>query len=68
MTLYRGVYPIKFDPTQYTRDEVNVKAVEMMQTQHVLNKTDLVILTKGDHMGVGGGSNAMKILQVGNVL
>lgn len=68
MTLYRGVYPTKFDPTQYTREEVNGKAVEMMQTQHVLNKSDLVILTKGDHMGVGGGSNAMKILQVGNVI
>lgn len=68
MTLYRGVYPIKFDPTQYTRDEVNLKAVETMQSQHALNKSDLVILTKGDHMGVGGGSNAMKILQVGSVV
>ncbi len=68
MALYRGVYPIYFDVTQCTRDEVNSKAVAVMEEHGVLNKGDLVILTKGDHMGVGGGSNAMKILKVGQVL
>lgn len=64
MTLYRGVYPIKFDPTQYSRQEVNSKAIEVMEKQELLQRGDLLILTKGDHMGVGGGSNAMKILTV----
>ncbi|PHH56485.1 pyruvate kinase [Coxiella burnetii] len=68
MTLYRGVYPIKFDPTQYTRDEINVKAVETLQSQDLLKNGDLVVLTKGDYMGVGGGSNAMKIMVVGKVV
>lgn len=68
MTLYRGVYPLSFDPTKYTREEVNRKAVEVMQKRHMLKPGDLVVLTKGDHMGIGGGSNAMKILQVGNVV
>ncbi|QTS84183.1 pyruvate kinase [Coxiella endosymbiont of Amblyomma nuttalli] len=68
ITLYRGVYPMKFDPTQYTREEVNVKAIEIMQKQALLREGDLVILTKGDHMGVGGGSNAMKIIVVGKVM
>ncbi|WP_100622573.1 pyruvate kinase [Candidatus Coxiella mudrowiae] len=71
MTLYRGVYPIKFDPTQYSREEVNIvniKAIEVMEKQGLLKKGDLVILTKGDHMGVGGGSNAMKILTVGKIV
>jgi len=68
MTLYRGVYPIAFDPTQYTRDEVNRKALEVMAVQGLLKDGDLVILTKGDHMGVGGGSNALKILVVGQVV
>jgi pyruvate kinase len=67
MTLYRGVYPIAFDPTKCTRDEVNRKAIEAVEMQKLLNKSDLVILTKGDHMGVGGGSNALKILVVGQV-
>ncbi|WP_267257151.1 pyruvate kinase [Coxiella endosymbiont of Ornithodoros maritimus] len=68
MTLYRGVYPIKFDPTQYTRDEINVKAVETLQSQDLLKDGDLVVLTKGNYMGVGGGSNAMKIMVVGKVV
>ncbi|WP_423063382.1 pyruvate kinase [Candidiatus Paracoxiella cheracis] len=68
MTLYRGVYPIEFDPTQYSRDDVNPQAVGLMEKQGVLEDGDLVILTKGDHMGVGGGSNAMKVLVVGQVV
>ncbi|QHG92228.1 pyruvate kinase [Coxiella endosymbiont of Amblyomma sculptum] len=68
MTLYRGVYPIKFDPTQHSREKVNIKAIEIMKAQGLLNHEDLVILTKGDYMGVGGGSNAMKILIVGKVV
>jgi pyruvate kinase len=67
MTLYRGVSPVAFDPTTYTRDEVNIKAVDLMVQHGVLNDGDLVILTKGDHMGVGGGSNALKIVEVGKV-
>lgn len=68
MALYRGVYPIAFDVTQCTRDEVNRQAVDAMRAFEVLQDGDLVILTKGDHMGVGGGSNAMKILKVGEVM
>lgn len=68
MTLYRGVYPISFDPTKCSRDEVNPRAIDVLWQQGVFNQGDLVILTKGDHMGVGGGSNAMKIVQVGRVV
>ncbi len=68
LTLYRGVHPLFFDPTQCTRDDVNSKAVEATKQFCKLSDDDLVILTKGDHMGIGGGSNAMKILQVGSVI
>ena len=68
MTLYRGVYPIYFDSTKYTRDEVNVAAIHLMEKNNVLQKNDRVILTKGDHMGRSGGSNAMKIVVVGEGL
>lgn len=67
MSLYRGVYPIHFDVTQCSRDEVNPRAIEAMVNRGVLHTGDRVILTKGDHLGVGGGSNAMKILIVGEV-
>lgn len=68
MSLFRSVYPIEFDVTPYTRDEVNAKAVEFMQKYGVVQDGDKVILTKGDYLGVGGGSNAMKILIVGTVV
>lgn len=65
MTLYRGVYPMAFDPTQCPLNEVNRRALSVMEKQDLLQAGDLVILTKGDQMGVGGGSNAMKILVAG---
>lgn len=68
MTLYRGVYPIYFDVTQCTRDNLNQKAIELLEEKKLLKKKDRVILTKGDHLGRSGGSNAMKILVVGEVL
>ena len=68
MALYRGVYPYYFDVTKYTRDELNRKAVDSMVKKGVIANGDLVILTKGDILGIGGGSNAMKILKVGEVL
>lgn len=68
MTLYRGVYPIFFDVTQCSRDSANQDAISLMEQKELLQKSDTVILTKGDHLGRSGGSNAMKILVVGDVL
>lgn len=68
MTLYRGVYPVYFDVTQCTRDEVNEKAIALMENKKLLLPGDRVILTKGDYLGRSGGSNAMKILVVGDIL
>jgi pyruvate kinase len=33
----------------------------------VVTEGDLVIITKGDLMGTGGGTNAMKIVKVGDM-
>ena len=68
MTLYCGVYPIYFDVTQCTRDGVNAAAIALMEKNNLLQKTDCVILTKGDYLGRSGGSNAMKIVVVGEVV
>src|SRR3990167_4648379 len=68
MTLFRGVYPIYFDVTQCARDEVNEKAIALMEENKLLQKGDRVILTKGDYLGRSGGSNAMKILVVGEIM
>lgn len=68
MTLYRGVYPIEFDVTKMPRDEINKQAAATLEKLGLLKAGDLAILTKGDAIGVHGGANAMKIIQVGSVV
>ncbi len=65
VTLYRGVYPIPFDATQVYRPEINRKAVQELLQRGLVNKGDLVIISKGSSMGVHGGTNSMKIVEVG---
>ncbi len=66
VTLYRGVYPVAFDPASKEHAVVNQAAVEVLQAHGSLETGDLVIITKGDLMGVHGGTNAMKIVRVGD--
>lgn len=68
MSLFRGVYPLEFDVTKMNRDEVNRGAVDELEKRGLVKKGDLVIITKGDHMGILGGTNALKIVQVGEVI
>lgn len=68
MCLFRGVYPIAFDVTQLTRDEVNPFSVNEVEKRGFVQQGDYVILTKGDYMGVTGGTNALKIVKVGEVI
>ena len=68
MTLVRGVYPIAFDVTQYQPNAINKEAITTLEQHHVVEAGDLVIITKGDVMGVHGGANAMKIVKAGAVV
>jgi pyruvate kinase len=65
VTLYRGVYPVGFDVTSPNHAEVNREAIDELMRRGAVRDGDLVIITKGDLMGVHGGTNAMKIIQVG---
>lgn len=67
MALYRGVYPIPFDAMHFDRRLVNHAAVNELEKRHILKSGDLVILTKGDLIGVHGKTNAMKIITVGSL-
>lgn len=68
MALYRGVTAVQFDPTVLARHDVNRLAVEEVGKFLYLSSDDLVLLTKGDHMGKLGGTNALKILKVGEIV
>ena len=67
VALYRGVEAIEFDPTALARHDVNRLAVEELKQREYVQDGDLVIITKGDSMGALGGTNAMKIVRVGEV-
>jgi pyruvate kinase len=67
MALYRGVYSIPFDATHIDRRTLNETAVKELQTRGILQEGDLVIITKGDLIGVHGRTNAMKIFTVGSL-
>lgn len=64
MTLYRGVYPLSFDVMQYSLNEINQRAIDFLVEQGLLTKGDLAIITHGNHLGVHGGTDAMKIMAV----
>lgn len=67
MTLYRGVYPIPFDATHIDRRILNQAAIMELQKRNILKNGDLVIITKGDLIGVHGRTNSLKIVSVGDL-
>jgi pyruvate kinase len=67
MTLYRGVYPIPFDVTKCQPTEVNQKAISELQQRGFLHIGNTVIITKGDYLGIHGGTNTMKIIKVDEI-
>lgn len=64
MQLYRGVYPIEFDPTKVDRVKLNSTATDLLLSHGQVAKGERVVLTKGDFIGSTGGTNSMKILTV----
>jgi pyruvate kinase len=67
VNLYRGVFPVYFPTVHTNHAEANQEAVDLMKKAGTIADGDLVIITKGDLMGTGGGTNAMKIVEVGNM-
>ncbi len=68
VTLYRGVYPITFDVTTKDHALVNKEVIDELMRRGAVREGDLVIITKGDLTGVSGGTNAMKIVRVGDMV
>jgi len=67
-SLYRGVYAIPFDRQLTSSTEANQAVVRKLFEQQRVDDGDLVIITKGDMMGVASGTNSMKIVRVGDWL
>lgn len=66
--LYRGVEAIAFDVSAGPIEQVNKRAVDELKHRGIVKDGDLVLLSYGDHQGVHGGTNTLKIVSVGNIL
>ena len=67
VTLYRGVYPVSFNTDIADHAIINKEAVDDLVRRGAVRDGDLVIITKGDLAGTAGGTNAMKIVKVGEM-
>ncbi|MCE8005013.1 pyruvate kinase [Billgrantia ethanolica] len=65
MALYRGVVSLPFDTSAMAASELNDRALALLVQQGIAEPGDHVILTRGDHMNAHGGTNTLKILEVG---
>jgi pyruvate kinase len=68
LTMYRGVYPVVLPGIPETHEETNREAIRLLLKEGVVKDGELVIITKGDLNGVPGGTNAMKIVRVGETV
>ena len=65
VSLYRGVYPVWVRQAISDPKVANREAVERLLQEKIVADGDWVIITKGDLMGLQGGTNMLKILRVG---
>ncbi len=67
VTLYRGVYPGDLNSLNKRHTQINREVIETLLRCKAAEDGDLIVITKGDLIGVHGGTNAMKVLRVDNL-
>ena len=68
VTLFRGVYPIRFKHSTVDPEEIMSLAQEDLLKREAVNTGDLIVLTIGEPIGKPGGTNTMKIIKIGEHL
>ena len=66
VAIYRGVYPASFDIVRAESGEIYQSAIRALEEAGVLSAGDLVLFTLGEMAGVSGGTNTLRILEVGS--
>jgi len=65
VAILRGVRAIPFDSHAIASDEVNRRAVAILAEMGVVQDGDRVLITKGNYNDSHGGTNTLKVIQVG---
>jgi pyruvate kinase len=68
VTLYRGVFPVLFIHDLSDHAAVNKAIIAELKRRGVASDGDTFIITQGDLEGIPGGTNALKVITVGNDL
>lgn len=69
VTLYRGVFPIYHTLENFSdHAEVNRGIVKELRKWNLAKNGDKFIITKGDLTGIKGGTNALKVIVIGQGL
>lgn len=67
VSLFRGVYPVMFEPDSLNPDKVMAQAEEQLLAMEVVKKGDTILLTVGEPIGKAGGTNTLKIIRIGEL-
>ncbi|MCP4044409.1 MAG: pyruvate kinase, partial [Gammaproteobacteria bacterium] len=65
MSLYRGVYPIAHDFPSASVEETLARGVNLLFQQGLIKAGERIIMTMGDHTGHEGGTNSLRLVQIG---
>lgn len=65
VTLFRGVYPIKFGQGLCDPEIILSMAEDELLRRGAVRNEDLIIMTIGEPVGKAGGTNTMKLVRVG---
>jgi len=65
MLVLRDVKPVEFNHADQSLAASARAAVQLLFDQGKLSEGDRVVITHGDHVGRGGGTNTLKLLAVG---
>ena len=65
VALYRGVVPVTYEIANVPPDKINKSVVAELLQRGEVKKGDWVMISKGDFYNVHGGTNTMKVVQVG---
>ncbi|MGH8762269.1 MAG: pyruvate kinase [Nitrosospira sp.] len=65
MTLFRGVYPVKFGGGSRDPEVILNHAENELLKRGAVRNGDLILMTIGEPVGKAGGTNTMKIVKVG---
>jgi pyruvate kinase len=65
MGMYRDVYPISHDPTAVDIEGVAREGVQALWKDGYIKSGDRILITMGDRLGNQGGTNTLRLIQVG---